>query len=1008
MVRDILKENMNSALCFRIPAYKSLEDTYWIPCYSEKSSWDCEDQMKVTLSFRVLNQIVGGIMSVLSHHLQSKSPIHQNQQPVVAISIPEGPWLQFAVLAVHFQNILSSSLVDAPVLLPLDPEEGLDRLVHMMADARPRIVLYLKEADREKLLKAVLSLEKQNAEFSSDMFTFINIRDMMKGYDQNNEQVRHDIKLPSTCDIKNRVSHICYTSGTSGAPKGCVSSIHSLLFYVEGKNKTHNISTDSRVFLASALPFDPCLSDIIATYYTGATLCIAPRDIIKYNLSIIITDLRVTHILCTPSLWNGVESASRNCLGNLQVIALGGEPMSGRIRGWWGRTRDSSHHVKGDLRLLSTYGVTEACVYQTVGEVFADDELSNKGGQDVGFPIDGLNIRICSDEKLSDVPTGHKGEIVLSGNQLDSFSSYLNLPDMTRNKFVRQNDSVSYRTGDLGFIDDKTGHLHMCGRIEGEEGMVKFNGVRIELGEVEHAILDSVSVSQQPEYISLVTGCLVDVKEINKDGHKRMIAYCVLSEACLKEIDISFGADIQGIICSASSPLNTLLLARCKEKIRKGCIPSNFVLIKKIPLTRTGKCDRKALPSLEKCVQEESWRGDVKKSIPLRSYGVAGIALYNELVSSLNIHSSQYHMIISSTSFPMLGGDSLTATRVVRSLYATHKGINNSRTLGGEFGALPYPFDASTLISSKTLGAYVDILDSLPFGCNMNGIDSGKLLEPNEYIERPSDGGNYSEANRLYEALLEAIKSGHTSVAIALLQEGVNPNEFVSNKRLGKVQGRIDMKESFRSSPMHLACIRGDVVLVRNLFLFGCSCKSPDASGSYPIHLACSGAGHGLSPSNSDQSLLELEQEDVARLECVRFLLDEVNVPLTMKNRNNQTVIHCAARSGFTHLLQFLIERWISDPSIRPVLLWGESKLDWQDRWFRTPLHWSILHSHYEAVRILIEYGASVSPKQPKLKFKIGKRTSGTLESPLEICIRLYGENPQDGVGKKIMNALVD
>ena len=999
---------MNSALCFRVPTGISLDDTYWVPYESEAITWDNDDQMKVVLSYHDLNEIIGDFMSMLSHYLTDKSPIEQNKQPVVAICIPEGPWLQFAVLAVHFQNITANNLVDAPILLPLDPEEGLDRLAHMMIDARPSLFLYLREADREHLLKAAFSIQKQNSEFSVDIFTFVNVRDLVKGCSRQNELIRNEFKLPSIDEIKNRVSHICYTSGTSGTPKGCVSSIHSLLFYVKGKNKSHHISTDSRVFLASALPFDPCLSDIVATYYASATLCISPRDVIKYNLSIAIKDLHVTHILCTPSLWNGVESESRNCLGSLQVIALGGEQMSGRSRGWWGRTRDKNNNVRGDLKLLSTYGVTEACVYQTVGEVFADDELSKRGGQDVGFALEGLRIRICSDEKLSDVPTGHKGEIVISGNQLDSFSSYLNLPEITMSKFVRHTDSVSYRTGDLGFIDEKNGRLYICGRIQGEEGMVKFNGVRVELGEIEHAILDSVSVSQRSGCIPLVTGCLVDLKDINKDGGKRMIAYCVLSETCLREIEISFSAEIQGVICSASSPLNTLLMARCKERVRKGCIPSTFVIIKKIPLTRTGKCDRKSLPSLENCVQDASLRGNVESTIPLMSYGIAGLSLHHELVSSLNIHSSQYHMIISSISFAMLGGDSLTATRVVRSLYATHKGIDNSRSLGGEYGALPYPFDASTLISSKTLGAYVDILDSLPFQRDVSEVDSCRLPCSGKSFERASDHNSDLEAYRLYEALLEAIQLGQTLVAIALLHEGVNPNEFVSTKRLGKVQGRIDMKESFRSSPMHLACMRGDIILVRNLFLFGCSCKSPDASGSYPIHLACSGAGQGLSPNKSDQSSLAFEQEDLARLQCVRFLLDEVKVPLTMKNRNNQTVLHCAARSGFTHVLQFLIERWISDPNIRPVILWGESKLDWQDRWFRTPLHWSVMHSHYEAVKILIKYGASVSPKEPKLKYKIGKRTSGTLESPLEICIRLYGNEPEDEVGKNIMNALID
>ena len=85
------------------------------------------------------------------------------------------------------------------------------------------------------------------------------------------------------------------------------------------------------------------------------------------------------------------------------------------------------------------------------------------------------------------------GEVVLSGSQVDVKSSYLNLY-VTSHVFIQWrgasfgNDSYFYQTGDLGYIDQVSGNLHILGRIQGNN-MVKINGVRVELSEVEHAVI---------------------------------------------------------------------------------------------------------------------------------------------------------------------------------------------------------------------------------------------------------------------------------------------------------------------------------------------------------------------------------------------------------------------------------------------------------------------------------------------------------------------------------------
>jgi acyl-coenzyme A synthetase/AMP-(fatty) acid ligase len=918
---------------------------YWVPPGAEgylqwsHSSCGVVDQNEdmFFLSFLQLIRMTEGIRNIISYNFKDWT---RNTQPIVAISIPEGPYLPLSVLSVFALNV-SSDQDKAPIMLPLDPDEGTDRLFHMLMDARPDIILSVRQKDEERLNAAISAVQEQNKQYQP---LIVNVKTAIAHHYEEEEGMRNEESKEEILDRdrprRNRVSHIVYTSGTTGKPKGCVSSLFSLLHYIKVKNEVHFISVKSNVFLASALAFDPCLSDIIATFCVNATLCICPRETMKMSLDRILMDLEATHILCTPSLWSGVGSEVRGKLGSLEVVALGGEVMPPRVRSWWARTRNEGDGCcnKGKIKLLSTYGVTEACIYQTAGEVFSDDTVVSKG-QDIGLPFEGLiveiwkeqegggNVIITERESLG-LPSGTKGEIVLTGRQIDEFSGYLNLPEATRQKFLTAGGIACYRTGDRGCIDPATGRLQIFGRIGGEEGMVKINGVRVELGEIEFAIVDTIKSFDNQHIHSVVNSCVVTLTIVNEDGYKKLTAFCVLSDQCLKEMGLSqFPQDAKGIICP-SGPLLTLLRARCEEKVRKGCTPSTFVIIKRIPLTRTGKINRDALPPIETCTSlyEATCPGQ-EPSTHLSKYGRCGHFITGELITCLNLHVSQQNMITTSASFAMLGGDSLAATRIVRALYANHHGIGNTRTLGGEFGQLEGAFNASHLIRAHSLGDYIDFLDSFSI---LDAVASQKITDE-EFLESKFQMQNESDdtATRLFEALLQAITLGQSNLAVALLGTGANPNLKEHRKRLGKTSGRLEQRNAFKSNPMHLACVKGDLSVVWALiFLGNCNCKSPDSSGTYPIHLACSGLGDGIRNTNATYD----ENEDRRRLECTKLLLDVGNVPLPMKNSSKQTVLHCAARGGYSILLEYLLNRWKEDDSIKAVEQWG-SKCDWQDRY---------------------------------------------------------------------------
>ena len=96
------------------------------------------------------------------------------------------------------------------------------------------------------------------------------------------------------------------------------------------------------------------------------------------------------------------------------------------------------------------------------------------------------------------------------------------------------------------------------------------------------------------------------------------------------------------------------------------------------------------------------------------------------------------------------------------------------------------------------------------------------------------------------------------------------------------------------STPLHLACSLANAPLVNHLLdKKGSRANVPDASGSFPVHLACSGPGF-----------------DNERTACVTALLFTEGVPISVKDGNKQTVLHCSARVGHVGLLTFLLDAW--------------------------------------------------------------------------------------------------
>jgi len=156
---------------------------------------------------------------------------------------------------------------------------------------------------------------------------------------------RH-LRLPAPRGLirrNKRCSHVIYTSGTSGAPKGVICEHAGLVAYMHAKCQTHRIlpypetpagngkgqaARPSRVLLTSAPTWDPSLGDIFSTLGAGAVLCLAPRAALVSHLREVLNLSRASHVLTTAPLWDLLgESAGPEDVPHLEVLALGGAPF---------------------------------------------------------------------------------------------------------------------------------------------------------------------------------------------------------------------------------------------------------------------------------------------------------------------------------------------------------------------------------------------------------------------------------------------------------------------------------------------------------------------------------------------------------------------------------------------------------------------------------------------------------------------------------------------------------
>ena len=265
------------------------------------------------------------------------------------------------------------------------------------------------------------------------------------------------------------LAYAMYTSGSTGAPKAVMITHAALRNRLLWMQDAYRLTGGDRVLHKTAIGFDVSGWEIWWPLLTGATLVAAPpgahRDTAR--LARLIRDEDVTVVHFVPSALRVFLDEPREEHTGLRLAVCSGEALTPDLV-------ERFHDRLGGARLENLYGPTEAAIDVTA--------VTCPPGMDpvpIGRPVAGTGVRVL-DAGLRDVPVGVTGEICLSGVQVAR--GYLGRPGLTAGRFVAADGGERlYRTGDLGRYRDD-GSLEYLGRIDHQ---VKIRGRRVEPGEIE-------------------------------------------------------------------------------------------------------------------------------------------------------------------------------------------------------------------------------------------------------------------------------------------------------------------------------------------------------------------------------------------------------------------------------------------------------------------------------------------------------------------------------------------
>ena len=420
--------------------------------------------------------------------------------------------------------------------LPLDPLYPTERVAFMLTDAQADVVLTQRSLAEELVALPV---------------TYICLDEPLP-----------PIPAPSAPAAPGHgedLAYVMYTSGSTGKPKGVRVTHRNVLRLFTATTPHFGFGPTDVWTLWHSYAFDISVSELWGALLAGGRLVVVPHDTSRdpATFRTLVERERVTVLSQTPTGFQAfidTDRAAPPADFALRYVLLCGEALHLQtLQPWFDRYGDRTPQV------VNMYGPTETTLYVTQRRITQDD-LTAGAGSIIGTPFTDIRIYLL-DPAARPVPTGVAGELYIAGDAVAA--GYLKRPDLNAQRFLPDpfHHGRMYRTGDLA-RRLPNGELEYLGRIDQQ---VKIRGFRIELGEIEVAIAAHPAIKH-----------VAVIDHEDSPGDKKLIAYLV-----------------------ADNPPPTLvtdLRETLHTQLPEYMIPTHFQHLDTLPLTTSGKLDRKALP----------------------------------------------------------------------------------------------------------------------------------------------------------------------------------------------------------------------------------------------------------------------------------------------------------------------------------------------------------------------------------------------------------------------------
>ncbi|MFZ4834050.1 enterobactin synthase subunit F [Rouxiella sp. Mn2063] len=510
---------------------------------------------------------------------------------IVAVALPRSVFLSLALMAI---------VEVGAAYLPLDTGYPDERLAMMLEDAAPRLIISNAVQLPRFCQQGVVFLYEQLLPIQADLpQTFIGPTPQHPAY-------------------------VIFTSGSTGRPKGVVIGHQAIVNRLLWMQHQYPLDSHDVVLQKTPCSFDVSVWEFFWPLMVGARLFMAPPEAHRdpQQLQELIAQHQVTTMHFVPSMLAAFvtaldsEHAVVQCQSLRQVFCSGEALPTALCREWQRRTAIPLHNL---------YGPTEAAVDVSFYPAWGDALAAVSGASvPIGLPVWNTQLRIL-DARLRPVPPGVAGDLYLAGDQLAQ--GYLGRPDLTASRFIADPYAEGcrmYLTGDVArWLPG--GEVEYLGRSDDQ---LKIRGQRIELSDIDHALLSLPGVQQAVTHAMILGNVATDGGDA-----RQLVGYLVAQVGAHLDTDS--------------------LRATLAERLPAHMVPVALVELPALPLSANGKLDRKALPQ------------------PKTAQKAAGRAAHpgvESTIAQLFATLLQRDQVFADDDFFALGGHSLLAMRLAAEL----------------------------------------------------------------------------------------------------------------------------------------------------------------------------------------------------------------------------------------------------------------------------------------------------------------------------------------------------